>query len=87
MENSGLTVKIFDLKTGLVKHDNVDYVRITSKDYNLLIMLDYLPIIGEVEGKIDIKVDGDEIHYENVKASYMNSKNVFNIMILGDFNE
>ena len=33
--------------------------------------------------KIDIMYNGQEIHYEGVKASFMNSNNVFNLMIQG----
>lgn len=87
MENNGITVNIFDLKTGLTTYENVEYVRITSSDYNLLIMVDYMPIIGEIKGKVDIKLKDDEIHIEHIFASYMNSKNVFNLMIQGDYNE
>ena len=87
MENKGLTVNVFDLKTGLTTYENVSYVRITSSDYNLLIMIDYLPIIGEIKGKVDIKTEDGELNFENIKASYMNSNNVFNLMIQGDINE
>ena len=44
-------------------------------------MLDYMPIIGEIEGRVDIKIPDEELHFENIKASFMNSKNVFNLMI------
>ena len=81
MENKGLTVNLFDLDTGLTVFENVEYVRITSSDYNLLIMLDYMPIIGEIKGKVDIKTQDEELHFENIRASYMNSNNVFNLMI------
>lgn len=81
MENNGITVNVFELKSGLTTYKNSEYVRITDEKYNLLIMLDYTPIIGEVTGDIDIMYNGKEIHYKNVKASYMNSNNVFNLMI------
>ena len=88
MENKkGLTVNVFDLKSGLTTYENADFVRITSSEYNLLIMLDYMPIIGELKGKVDIKTPEGELHIENIKASYMNSKNVFNLMIQGDISE
>ncbi|MBE6155807.1 MAG: hypothetical protein E7164_03515 [Firmicutes bacterium] len=87
MENKGLTVNVFDLHTGLTTYENVSYVRIVSSDYNLLVMLDYLPIIGEIKGKVDIKTPDGELHFDNIKASYMNSNNVFNLMIQGDLNE
>ena len=87
MDSSGCTVNIFELNSGLTTYENAQYVRITSKDYNLLIMLDYVPIIGELQGKVDIKTDKGELHFENIIASYMNSNNVFNLMIQGELNE
>ena len=77
----GIKVKIFDIKNGLRVYDNIKIIRIISKDYNLLIMKDYLPIIGEIEGSVDIKNEEVELNYKNIKAFYMNSKNVFNLMI------
>ena len=85
--NSTLTVNIFDLKTGLTTYSNVEYIRITSSDYNLLIMLDYMPIIGEIKGKVDIKIPEEEIHLDNIFASYMNSNNTFNLMIQGEYHD
>lgn len=81
MENKGITVNVFELKSGLTTYKNCEYIRITDEKYNLLIMLDYTPIIGELHGKVDIKCDGNEISIDNIYASYMNSNNVFNLMI------
>ena len=81
MNNTGIKVRIFDLKKGLAEYDKVKYIRIISKDYNLLIMEDYLSIIGEIEGSVDIKSEDIELSYKDIKAFYMNSKNVFNLMI------
>ena len=85
MENKGITVNVFELKSGLTVYEHASYVRITSKDYNLLVMLDYMPIIGEIEGRVDIKIPDREVSFENIKASYMNSNNVFNLMIQGAY--
>ena len=75
-----MKVKVFDLN-GLVEYEDVKIVRIISKDYNLLIMKDYLPIIGEIDGNVDIKSEKEEINLKNIKAYYMNSNNEFNLMI------
>jgi len=79
-EKRKMKVKVFDLN-GLKEYDNVKIVRITSKDYNLLIMKDYLPIIGEIDGNVDIKNEKEEVNLKNIKAFYMNSNNEFNLMI------
>ena len=77
----GIKVKIFDIRNGLRVYDNIKIIRIISKDYNLLIMKDYLPIIGEIEGSVDIKNDEVNLSFKDIKAFYMNSNNEFNLMI------
>lgn len=79
-ESHEMKVRIFSLD-GLKEYENVKIVRIVSKDYNLLIMKDYLPIIGEIEGNVDIKSDTEEVNLKDIKAFYMNSNNEFNLMI------
>ena len=77
----GFKVRIFDLDKGLTEYEHIKAVRMISKEYNLLIMEDYLPIIGEIEGSIDIKGDDVDLSFPKIKAFYMNSNNVFNLMI------
>ena len=81
MNSEGFKVRIFSLNKGLVEYEHIKIIRIISKNYNLLIMQDYLPILGEIEGSIDIKNEEIELNYKKVKAFYMNSGNVFNLMI------
>lgn len=81
MDSAGIKVKIFDMAHGLREYENIKIIRIISKDYNLLIMKDYLPIIGEIEGSVDIKNDEIDLSFKDIKAFYMNSENTFNLMI------
>lgn len=81
MSDKGIKVRIFDMKHGLVEYDNVQTIRIVSRDYNLLIMKDYLSIIGEIVGSVDIQGKDVDVSFEKIKAFYMNSQNVFNLMI------
>lgn len=81
MNNSGIKVRIFDMEHGLREYEDIKIIRIISKDYNLLIMKDYLPIIGEIDGSIDIKNDNINLSFKDIKAFYMNSENIFNLMI------
>lgn len=81
VNSSGIKVRIFDLDKGLTEYEHVKVIRIVSTDYNLLIMEDYLPIIGEIDGSIDIKGDDLDLSFPKIKAFYMNSSNVFNLMI------
>ena len=62
-ENKGMKVRIFDLTMGLTEYEEVKVIRIISKNYNLLIMQDYLPILGEIEGSVDIKNEEIELNF------------------------
>ena len=81
MNSEGMKVRVFDLSKGLVEYEHIKVIRIISKDYNLLVMQDYLPMLGEIDGSVDIKNEDIEINYKGIKAFYMNSGNVFNLMI------
>ena len=81
MNDTGIKVRVFDMKEGLSEYSNIKTIRIISKDYNLLIMKDYMPIIGEIVGSVDINSEEVNLSFKNIKAFYMNSKNVFNLMI------
>ena len=80
-EGEGFKVRIFDLEKGHTEYEHIKIVRIVSKDYNLLIMQDYLPIIGDLDGSVDKKGEDIDIKYPKIRAFYMNSNNVFNLMI------
>ena len=81
MSENNIKVRIFDMEHGLVEYENVKTVKIVSKDYNLLIMKDYLSVIGEIDGSIEIKGEDVDVSFKKIKAFYMNNKNVFNLMI------
>ena len=70
MDKSGIKVRIFDIENGLREYKDIKIIRIISKDYNLLIMKDYLPIIGEIEGNVDIKNDEVNLSFKDIKAFY-----------------
>lgn len=79
--NSLITVKILSMKNGLIEYNDVEFIRITSKDYTLLIMKDYLPVIGEIKGKVEIKSKKDNIQLDNIIAYYIHKHNQFNLFM------
>lgn len=79
--NKKMTVKIFRISTKLEILDEVKLIRIKSKDYNLLIMDDYMPLLGEINGDVDIEYKDGSISLKNILAYYINSKNIFSLII------
>lgn len=76
-----IKVKVFSISNGLEVIENVKLVRIKSKDYNLLIMPDYMPILGEIQGNIDIENKDDTKTFENINGYYVNSNNEFSLIL------
>lgn len=81
MDNKDIKVRVFDMTHGLVEYNDIKSIRLVSKDYNLLIMKDYLSIIGEIIGNVDIIGENTNISFKQIKGFYMNSNNIFNLMI------
>ena len=79
-----MIVNVYTFKDGIQTFNEVTAIRIKSKDYNLLILKDYLAIVGEIDGDIEIEtVDGKTL-YDKVKAYYLNNSNVFILLIEGE---
>lgn len=85
MENANnlMKVRIFDLEHGLKEYDEVTYIRIVSGDYNLLIMQDYMPIMGEINGSVSINGKDVSLDLNDINAYYIHRDNEFNLMIKG----
>lgn len=69
------------LKDGLVIYKDVKIIRIKSKKYALTIMKDYLPIMGEIDGNIEIEFIDKTEKIENIIAYYVHEHNQFKLFI------
>ena len=76
-----LILSIFASQLGSILSSNIRYIKIVSKNYNLIIMRDYLPIIGEINGRVEIGRDDETINMEKVKGYYMHKKNEFSLLV------
>lgn len=81
---NAINVKILSVKKGLLAYEDVQFIRIKSKKYTLIIMKDYLPIIGEIEGNIEIETLKETIQLENIVGYYIHKHNEFNLFLKED---
>ncbi len=81
---NAINVKILSVKKGLLAYEDVQFIRIKSKKYTLIIMKDYLPIIGEIEGNIEIETLKETIKLENIVGYYIHKHNEFNLFLKED---
>lgn len=78
--SNDLRVKILNINSGVQEYNNVKFIRILSDKYNLLIMRDYIPVIGEINGSVEIQGE-NTIKFTEIKGYYMNRNNEFSLII------
>lgn len=52
---STIKVKLLSINKGLIEYEDIMVIRIRDKKYNLNIMKDYIPIIGEIDGFVELE--------------------------------
>lgn len=85
MTEGKITARVISMKDGLKEILGVSMIRIKSREYNLLIMEDYMPVIGEIDGTVTIVSEAGEYKAEAVKGFFSHRKNLFSFMISEDF--
>ncbi|MDO4268931.1 MAG: hypothetical protein Q4C73_10705 [Eubacteriales bacterium] len=80
-----MKARIISMEEGLREIGQVRLIRVISQDYNLLIMEDYMPVIGEIRGTVTIVSEDGEYRAENIKGFFSVRKNLFSLMLSEDF--
>ncbi len=80
-EYGRINARIIDAQAGLKVIENVYAVRIHSKHFYALIMNDYLPMLGQVEGDIVFLARDGELLYQGVRGFYKHQHNEFTLII------
>jgi hypothetical protein len=47
-------------------------------------MVDYMPVVGELEGKLVIVSDDEEVSFEDIRGFYVMKNNVFKLLVKED---
>ena len=79
-KNSEIKVFVLDNNVTMSEVNNVKIIRIKDKEYNLLIMKDYWPVLGAINGSVYIEGD-NELSFENINGFYSLCDNVFHLVI------
>lgn len=79
-----ITANTFSMSEGAKEYIGLKGIRIKSKDYNLLIMEDYLPLIGKVEGDVTFIGEDETTTLDNIVGFYRHSHNNFELLIKED---
>lgn len=80
-DNPGMEVRVSSFENGLEVYRNVHIIRVKSAKYNLLIMEDYLPVIGKIDGSVSFVGEEKEHSIENIQGFFCHKHNVFSLLI------
>lgn len=83
-EQEYFEVMVISFRSGFQIYHNVKLVRILSKEYNLIIMVDYMPVLGELDGALSIVTENEETNIEHVRGFYVMRNNMLKILIRED---
>ena len=76
-----IKARVFSMEEGHEGFDNVKQIKILSSKYNIVIMEDYLPVIGEVDGDVQFVFENEVREIKNVQGYYKHSHNDFELLI------
>lgn len=77
-----IKANIISVKDGYTHLEDLRIIRIVSRTYNIMIMDDYVPIIGEIEGSVDFQgKDGTHHEYKDIHGYYRHCRNEFSLML------
>ena len=83
-EEMAIHASVLRLSGGMKTYENVSMVRIVSRDYNILILKDYMPTIGKVKGSVQIVGKDIMESLDDIEGYYVFRQNQFELLIEED---
>ena len=80
-EEMAIHASVLSLSGGMKTYENVSMVRIVSRDYNILILKDY---IGKVKGSVQIVGKDIMKSLDDIEGYYVFRQNQFELLIEED---
>ncbi len=76
-----IQARVIDAENGLKELAGVCAVRIQSRDYNLLVMDDYLPVLGRIDGSVAFLTAEGELSLDGIRGFYKHQHNEFTLLV------
>lgn len=91
-EQKRIEAVIIGYEQGYVSYHNVKMIRLKGRDLNLLIMADFMPTLGEIDGRVELlmeeiplrkgqKGEVESVVYENVSGFFVVKNNIFKLLL------
>ena len=76
-----IRARVIDEEHGLRLLSGVYAVRLQSREYSLLIMEDYMPMLGQIDGTVVFLTEEREVRLEKIQGFYKHQHNEFTLLV------
>ena len=76
-----IRARVIDEENGLRLLSGAYAVRLQSREYSLLIMEDYMPLLGPIDGTVVFLTSEREVRLEKIQGFYKHQHNEFTLLV------
>lgn len=76
-----IKAKIVSMENGLQEYKEIEMIRVKSEHHSLLILQNYMPLLGRMDGYVDLVLKDETLRIQNVKGYYMHKQNEFSLLV------
>lgn len=76
-----IKAKIVSMENGLQEFDEIEMIRVKGENHSLLILQNYMPLLGRLDGYVDIVLENETLRIQDVQGYYMHKQNEFSLLV------
>ena len=78
---SKIKAKIVSIEKGLQEYEEIEMIRVKSSDHTLLILENYMPLLGRLDGYVELVFEDKTLRFNDIPGYYMHKKNEFSLLV------
>ena len=76
-----IKAKIVSMEYGLQEYEEIEMIRVKGENHSLLILQNYMPLLGHLDGYVDLVLKDETLRIQDVKGYYMHKQNEFSLLV------
>ena len=76
-----IRAKIVSIENGLQEFEEIEMIRVKGENHSLLILQNYMPLLGRLDGYVDIVLENETLRIQDVQGYYMHKQNEFSLLV------
>ena len=69
-----IKAKIVSMENGLQEFDEIEMIRVKGENHSLLILQNYMPLLGHLNGYVDFILKDETLRIHDVQGFYMHKQ-------------